>query len=224
MISGEQLYVILLGAPGAGKGTQAAFISQRLGLAHIASGDLFRQEQASGSELGKVAKSYMEKGLLVPDEVTVKMILGRIAAPDCAQGVLLDGFPRTLEQAKALDEALAEEGKRINMVLYIKVSNEELLRRLSGRWICRNCQAPYNIVELPPKVPGKCDTCGGELYQRPDDSAETAMKRLDVYFTQTMPLIEYYTKEGKLVEIDGEKGIEEVGEELVEAIEVRVGK
>ncbi|HEY48516.1 MAG TPA: adenylate kinase [Dehalococcoidia bacterium] len=224
MISGEQLYVILLGAPGAGKGTQAALISQRLGLAHIASGDLFRQEQASGSELGKVAKSYMEKGLLVPDEVTVKMILGRIAAPDCAQGVLLDGFPRTLEQAKALDEALAEEGKRINMVLYIKVSNEELLRRLSGRWICRNCQAPYNIVELPSKVPGKCDACGGELYQRPDDTAETARKRLDVYFTQTMPLIEYYTKAGKLVEIDGEKGIEEVGEELVAAIEVRVGK
>jgi adenylate kinase len=218
----EQLHVILLGAPGAGKGTQAVQISQRLGLAHIASGDLFRQEQDSGSELGKIAKSYMEKGLLVPDEVTVRMILGRIAAPDCAKGFLLDGFPRTLEQAKALDQALAEEGKSIDSVLYIKVSTEELLRRLSGRWICRNCQAPYNIVELPPKVPGKCDYCGGELYQRPDDSEETARKRLDVYFAQTMPLIEYYTEAGKLVEIEGEKGIEGVAQDLIAAIEAGI--
>ncbi len=218
----EQLHVILLGAPGAGKGTQAVQISQRLGLAHIASGDLFRQEQDSGSELGKIAKSYMGKGLLVPDEVTVKMILGRIAAPDCAKGFLLDGFPRTLEQAKALDQALAAKDKSINLVLYIKVSTEELLRRLSGRWICRNCQVPYNIVELPPKVPGKCDYCGGELYQRPDDSEETARKRLEVYFAQTMPLIEYYTEAGKLVEIDGEKGIEGVAQDLITAIEAGI--
>jgi len=218
----EQLHVILLGAPGAGKGTQAVQISERLGLAHIASGDLFRQEQDSGSELGRIAKSYMEKGLLVPDEVTVKMVLGRIAAPDCARGFLLDGFPRTLEQAKALDQALAEEGKGINSVLYIKVSTEGLLRRLSGRWICRSCQVPYNIVELPPKVPGKCDYCGGELYQRPDDSEETARKRLEVYFAQTMPLIEYYTQAGKLVEIEGEKGIEGVAQDLIAAIEAGV--
>lgn len=216
------MHVILLGAPGAGKGTQAVQISERLGLAHIASGDLFRQEQDSGSELGKIAKSYMEKGLLVPDEVTVRMILGRIAAPDCAKGFLLDGFPRTLEQAKALDQALAEEGKSISLVLYIKVSTEELLRRLSGRWICRNCQVPYNIVELPPKVPGKCDYCGGELYQRPDDSEETARKRLEVYFAQTMPLIEYYTEAGKLVEIEGEKGIEGVAQDLIAAIEAGI--
>ncbi len=220
----EQLHVILLGAPGAGKGTQAVQISERLGLAHIASGDLFRQEQDSGSELGRIAKSYMEKGLLVPDEVTVKMVLGRIAAPDCARGFLLDGFPRTLEQAKALDQALAEGGKSISSVLYIKVSTEELLRRLSGRWICRNCQAPYNIVELPPKVPGKCDYCGGELYQRPDDSEETARKRLEVYFAQTMPLIEYYTQAGKLVEIEGEKGIEGVARDLIAAIEAGVAR
>ena len=218
----EHLHTILLGAPGAGKGTQAVVISQRLGLVHIASGDLFRQEQDSGSELGKIAKSYMEKGLLVPDEVTAKMILGRIAAPDCAKGFLLDGFPRTLEQAKALEQALSKEGKSINIVLYIKVSTEELLRRLSGRWICRNCQAPYNIVELPPKVPGKCDHCGGELYQRPDDTEETARKRLEVYFGQTMPLIEYYTEEGKLVDIDGERGIEDVARDLIAAIEARV--
>jgi len=214
--------VILLGAPGAGKGTQAVQISERVGLAHIASGDLFRQEQDSGSELGKIAKSYMGKGLLVPDGVTVKMILGRIAAPDCAKGFLLDGFPRTLEQAKALDQALAEEGKSINLVLYIKVSTEALLRRLSGRWICRNCQAPYNIVELLPKVAGKCDYCGGELYQRPDDSEETARKRLEVYFAQTMPLIEYYTEAGKLVEIEGEKGIEGVAQDLIAAIEAGI--
>ncbi|MBM3157449.1 MAG: adenylate kinase [Chloroflexi bacterium] len=213
--------VILLGAPGAGKGTQAVTISKKLGLAHIASGDLFRKEQESGSELGKIAKSYMEKGQLVPDDVTVKMILGRIAAPDCAKGFLLDGFPRTLEQAKALDRALKSQGKKIDMVLYIKVSVKELLRRLSGRWICRNCQAPYNIVELPPKIKGKCDRCGGELYQRADDTEETARKRLDVYFNQTMPLIEYYTKSGTLVEVNGEQSVEAVGRDVIAVLEGR---
>ena len=217
-MSEEQLHIILLGAPGAGKGTQAVLIAEKLGLAHIASGDLFRQEQASGSELGNIAKSYMEKGQLVPDEVTVKMILGRIAAPDCAKGILLDGFPRTLEQAKALDEALVKEGKSISMVLYIKVSDEELLRRLSGRWICRDCQAPFNVVEVPPKVAGKCDHCGGELYQRADDTEETARKRLDVYFSQTMPLIDYYTNSGKLVGVNGEAAIDDVAKDLIAAI------
>jgi len=218
------LNVILLGAPGAGKGTQAVLISQRVGLAHIASGDLFRQEQASGSELGNIAKSYMEKGQLVPDDVTVKMILGRIAAPDCAKGIMLDGFPRTLEQAKALDKAMSKEGKGIDLVLYIKVSNEELIKRLSGRWICRDCQAPYNIVEAPPKVSGKCDKCNGELYQRADDTEETVRKRLDVYFSQTMPLIEYYSQAGKLAEVDGERAIEEVGRDLIAVIESRIGR
>ena len=212
------MHAILLGAPGAGKGTQAVAISQKLGMAHIASGDLFRQEQEIGSELGRIAKTYMEKGQLVPDEVTVKMVLGRISAPDCAKGFLLDGFPRTLEQAKALEEALAEEGKGIDLVLYIKVSNDELLRRLSGRWICRKCQAPYNLVEQPPREPGKCDHCGGELYQRPDDTEETARKRLDVYFAQTMPLIEYYAKADKLVEVDGEKRIDQVTQDLIAII------
>lgn len=221
MTKHKQLNVILLGAPGAGKGTQAVTISKKLGLAHIASGDLFRKEQESGSELGKIAKSYMEKGQLVPDDVTVKMVLGRIAAPDCVKGFLLDGFPRTLEQAKALDKALAAQGKRIDRVLYIKVSVKELLRRLSGRWICRNCQAPYNIVELPPKVKGKCDRCGGELYQRADDTEETARKRLDVYFNQTMPLIEYYTKSGTLVEVNGEQGVEAVGRDVIAVLEGR---
>lgn len=211
----EQLKIILLGAPGAGKGTQAVTLSKKLALAHIATGDLFRKEQESGTELGKIAKSYMEKGQLVPNEITVKMLLGRIAAPDCAKGFILDGFPRTLEQAKALDQALAAQKKSIDKVLYIKVSTKELLKRLSGRWICRDCQAPYNIVELPPKVAGKCDRCGGELYQRADDTEETARKRLDVYFTQTAPLIEYYTKAGRLVEVNGEKGVEAVGCDLI---------
>jgi len=213
------LYAILLGGPGAGKGTQADLISRRLGLAHIASGDLFRQEQASGSELGKIAKSYMEKGQLVPDEVTVKMILGRISQPDCASGILLDGFPRTLEQAKALDEALGKSNQGIDLVLHIKVPSESLVRRLSGRWICRECQTPYNVVEAPPKVAGKCDKCGGELYQRADDAEETVQKRLDVYVAQTAPLIEYYASAGKLAEVNGEQGIEQVGRDLIAAIE-----
>jgi adenylate kinase len=213
------LYTVLLGGPGAGKGTQADRISGRLGLAHIASGDLFRQEQASGSELGKIAKSYMEKGQLVPDEVTVKMILGRISQPDCARGILLDGFPRTLEQAKALDEALGKSNQGIDLVLHIKVPSESLVRRLSGRWICRECQTPYNVVEAPPKVAGKCDMCGGELYQRADDAEETVQKRLDVYVAQTAPLIEYYASAGKLAEVNGEQGIEQVGRDLIAAIE-----
>ncbi len=217
----KQLKVILLGAPGAGKGTQAVTLSKELGLAHVATGDLFRKEQESGSELGKIAKSYMEKGQLVPDEITVKMLLGRISAPDCAKGFILDGFPRTLEQAEALDRALLAQGKGIDSVLYIKVSNKELLRRLSGRWICRDCQAPYNIVEKPPKVTGKCDRCGGELYQRADDTEETAKKRLDVYFAQTMPLIEYYTNAGKLIEVNGEQGIEAVGKDMIAALKAK---
>lgn len=210
--------IILLGAPGAGKGTQAVTVSKTLKLAHIASGDLFRQEQASGSELGLLAKSYMEKGQLVPDEVTVKMILGRISKPDCSKGFLLDGFPRTLDQAKALDNALKPKGNNIDMVVYIKVSDDELIKRLSGRWICRDCQVPYNVTEAPPKVKGKCDHCGGELYQRADDTEETARKRLSVYFKQTMPLINYYTKAGKLVEINGEQAIKTVGKDLIAAL------
>ena len=224
MIKQKQLNLILLGAPGAGKGTQAVTLSKKLGLVHIASGDLFRKEQESGSELGKIAKSYMEKGQLVPDEITVRMVLGRISAPDCAKGVILDGFPRTLEQARALDKALAAEGKSIYKVLYINVSNKDLLRRLSGRWICRNCQTPYNIVELPPKVVDKCDRCGGELYQRADDTEETARKRLDVYFQQTAPLIKYYTEAGKLVEVDGESTVDKVGSALIAAIKSKVKK
>ncbi len=206
--------VILLGAPGSGKGTQAERLSEEANLAHIASGDLFRQAEKDGTELGKLAKSYMEKGLLVPDEITIRMVMDRIASLESGQGFLLDGFPRTIEQAQALDKALAGEKKAIDKAVYIKVSNEELLRRLSGRWICRQCQTPYHMVSSPPKVAGKCDRCGGELYQRADDTRETAEKRLEVYFNQTSPLINYYQKEGKLAEINGEQDIGEVSKEL----------
>ena len=208
--------VIILGAPGAGKGTQAALLSEKLGLAHIASGDLFRKAQDRGDELGAIAKSYMERGLLVPDEVVIKMILERIAAPDCTQGFILDGFPRTLEQAQALDKALSANG--IDQVLYVKVSDEELIRRLSGRLLCRNCQAPYHTINNPPRVPGRCDLCGGDLYRRPDDAEETVRKRIEVYMAQTMPVIDYYTKMGKLTAVDGEQGIDAVGDDLLAAL------
>ena len=212
------MYIIFLGAPGAGKGTQAAIVAQELSLVHIASGDLFRQALEQGTELGIQAKSYMEKGMLVPDAITIRMVLERILAPDCEPGVILDGFPRNLEQATALDEALLEQGKAIDKVVYIKVSQQELLNRLSGRWICRQCQTPYHAINSPPKVWGKCDNCGGELYQRPDDSVGTIEKRLEVYFAQTAPLIDYYTKTDKLLEVDGEGSVNEVGRRIVTAL------
>lgn len=212
------MHIVLLGAPGSGKGTQAGIIAQGLGAAHVASGDLFREAVKRGDELGKQAKSYMEKGLLVPDEITIGVLLERISAPDCAKGFILDGFPRTLEQARALDRALGERGEAIEKAVYIKVSAEELVKRLGGRFICRNCQTTYHEITSPPKVPGRCDRCGGELYQRPDDSPQTVRKRLEVYLAETAPLIEYYQEMGKLVEINGEQGIEQVGQELIAAL------
>jgi adenylate kinase len=212
------VYIIFLGAPGAGKGTQAASVARKLDLVHIATGDLFRQALEQGTELGIKAKSYMERGVLVPDQITIEMVLERISAPDSAGGVILDGFPRNLKQAQALDEALSKQGKAIDKVVYIKVSEEELLKRLSGRWICRRCQAPYHATDSPPKVWGKCDKCGGELYQRPDDTEESVKKRLEVYSAQTAPLIDYYRQAGRLLEIDGEGGVDEVGKRIVAAL------
>ncbi|MFQ6122477.1 MAG: adenylate kinase [Dehalococcoidales bacterium] len=212
------MYIILLGAPGAGKGTQAAAVAQKLNLVHIASGDLLREAVDQGTELGIQAKSYMEKGRLVPNEITIKMILRRMSAPDCETGVILDGFPRNLEQAEALDKALAQRAKAIDRVVYIRIPEEELLKRLSGRWICRRCQTVYHIINSPPKVWGKCDKCGGELYQRPDDSVETVKKRLKVYFAETTPLIDYYTRRGKLVDIDGRGSVEEVTQRIVSVL------
>jgi len=214
------VYIIFLGAPGAGKGTQAANVARRFGLVHIASGDLFRQALEQGTELGIRAKSYMERGVLVPDQITIGMVLDRISAPDCEPGAILDGFPRNLKQAEALDKALAQQGKAIDKVIYINVSEEELVKRLSGRWICRQCQAPYHITNSPPKVWGRCDRCSGELYQRPDDTAESVRKRLEVYLAQTAPLIDYYAKVGKLLEIDGGGDVAEVGRRIISALNV----
>jgi adenylate kinase len=212
------MYIIFLGAPGAGKGTQAARLAEAMSLVHIATGDLFRQALERGIELGLKAKSYMEKGTLVPNQITIGLVLERLSEPDCASGAILDGFPRNLEQAGALDKALAQGGKAIDKVVYIKVAEEELLKRLSGRWICRKCQTPYHITDSPPKVPGRCDKCGGELYQRPDDREESVRKRLEVYFAETAPLIDYYVKKGKLLEIDGEGGVAEVAQRIKTAL------
>jgi len=212
------VYIILLGAPGAGKGTQAVMLAEKLNLVQVASGDLFRQALKDETELGLKAKSYMEKGQLVPDEITIQMVLERLAAPDCENGAILDGFPRNTQQAEALDKALVQQSKAIDRVAYVVVSEAELLKRLSGRWICRNCQAPYHEVDSPPRVAGKCDRCGGELYQRPDDNVETVKKRLEVYFTETSPLIDYYKQAGKLLEIKGEGGADEVNRRIVDAL------
>jgi len=212
------VYIILLGAPGAGKGTQAATLAQELNLVHVASSALFHQAIEQGTELGIQAKSYMDKGILVPDEITIRIVLERISAPDCESGVVFDGFPRNLEQAKALDEALAKRTKAIDRVVYIEVSEEELLKRLSGRWVCRRCQAPYHIINSPPKVWGRCDQCGGELQKRSDDTDEIVKKRLHVYLAQTAPLIDYYAQAGKLLGVDGEGGVDEVGRRVVVAL------
>lgn len=212
------MYLILLGAPGAGKGTQAALLTKEMGLVQIASGDLFRKNALQGTKLGLQAKTYMDKGVLVPNEITIAMILERITETDCAKGFMLDGFPRNIEQAEALDKALQKSGKAINWVVYLKVPEEALFKRLSGRWICRNCQTPYHEVNAPPKVSGKCDRCSGELYQRDDDKPETIRKRLQEFSRQTQPLIGYYQKKNKLLEINGEQDADKVSVDLMLAL------
>ncbi len=211
------MILILLGPPGAGKGTQAVAIAQQAGIAHVATGDLFRESIRNQTELGKQAKVYVDRGELVPDQITVGMLLDRLERPDTQKGVLLDGFPRTVDQARALDEALKERAQAVDKVLYINVGEEEVVRRLAGRWTCRQCGAVYHQVFSPPKEAGKCDQCGGELYQRDDDKPETVRNRLGVYNQQTAPLIDYYQRQGKLVEVNGEAGAEAVGKDLLKA-------
>ena len=213
------MYVILFGAPGVGKGTQAAILAEKTGLVHITTGELFREAIRQETELGKQAKVYYDRGQLVPDHLTIAMLLERLSQGDCAGGCILDGFPRTLEQATALDEALAREGRAIDKVVYIQAPQDELLSRLSGRWNCRQCGSVYHERFQPPREAGRCDQCGGELYQREDDKPETARRRLEVYAQQTAPLIDYYRERGKLVEIDGHKSVEEVAENLLAAVE-----
>ena len=211
------MYLVLLGPPGAGKGTQAERLEEALKLPHVASGDLFRENLKNETELGLLAKKYMDKGDLVPDDVTIAMVRDRLQRPDCDQGAILDGFPRTQAQAQALDRMLADMGRRLDGVLYIAVPDEELVRRLSGRWICRQCQTPYHTIFSPPAQEGVCDACGGELYQRDDDKPETVRARLKVYHQQTSPLIDYYRQAGLLVEVDGAGDIETVSTALLEA-------
>jgi len=210
--------LVLLGPPGAGKGTQAALLSQRLGTPHVASGNLFREAMEKGTEWGKKAQSYMEGGALVPDQVTNAMIEERLKEPDCAKGVILDGFPRTIEQARALEGILAERGKKIERVLLIRVSEDTLIERLSGRRTCRRCQANYHLLFNPPQKEGVCDRCGGDLYQRFDDKEETVRRRVRVYTEETAPLIDYYRHQGLLTEIDGEQGIEGVRRRILSAL------
>jgi len=212
------VYIVFLGAPGAGKGTQAASVARKLRLVHIATGDLFRQALERGTELGLAAKSYMEKGVLVPDQITIAMVLERISAPDSRGGAVFDGFPRNLKQAEALDVALARQGKAIDKAVHIEVSDEELLRRLGGRRVCRQCQVPCHLTDSPPRVEGRCDVCGGELYQRPDDTEVSIKKRLEVYSGETAPLMDYYRRTGKLLEINGEGGVEAVAKRIVAAL------
>ena len=212
------MYIIMLGAPGAGKGTQADILSQEMNLPHIASGDLFRQALEKRTGVGLLAKSHMDKGGLVPDEITIKMILERIDQPDCACGCLFDGFPRTLQQAKALDKALRGQGRTIDKATYIEVPDEELVKRLSGRWLCRACQTPYHITNSPPETPGKCDRCGGELYQRSDDREETVKERLSVFLAQTVPILDYYEKQGKLIRVNGNMEMQGVARQIISAL------
>ena len=206
--------VILVGPPGAGKGTQAKRLEARMGIKHIASGELLRRALRQETELGQVARSYMEKGELVPDDVVIKMIIERINQPDCATGVIFDGFPRTAEQARALEQTLEEHGQTIDAVIYLTAPRDILLKRIAGRMTCRGCQASYNIYYSPPREEGICDRCGDELYERGDDNWATATHRLDVYLPQTLPMIEHYRQMNMLHEVDGNYYIESVTEQL----------
>ncbi|RUM33139.1 MAG: adenylate kinase [Archaeoglobus sp.] len=202
--------LILLGPPGSGKGTQAKLIVEKYGIPQISTGDMLRDAVAQGTELGKEAKKYMDAGQLVPDEVVIGIVKERLQQPDCEKGFILDGFPRTIPQAEALDKMLEELGKNIDAVINIQVPEEEVVKRIVNRRSCRNCGAVYHLIYNPPKEDNKCDKCGGELYQRDDDKEETVRQRYKVYKEQTEPLVEYYEKKGILYNVDGTKNIDEV--------------
>lgn len=212
------MYIVLLGPPGAGKGTQAALISKETGLVHISSGDIFRENLKNQTALGKQAQAYMDRGELVPDDLTIAMVRDRLRQPDCQNGALLDGFPRTPAQAEALAASLAEWGASVDLVPYISVPEEELVERLSGRWTSQTGRV-YHEKYNPPQVPGRCDVDGSPLFQREDDKPETVKNRIQVYLAQTTPLIDYYRQQGLLVEIDGTQSIEQVGQDILAAIE-----
>ena len=210
--------IIMLGAPGAGKGTQAKLIAEKYGVPHISTGDIFRANIRNGTELGKEAKEYMDKGLLVPDELTVRLLLDRVAQDDCKNGYVLDGFPRTIPQAEVLDKELIKLGDSVDFAVDVDVPDENIIRRMSGRRACLNCGATYHIVNIPPKKEGICDVCGSELVLRDDDQPETVKNRLKVYHEQTQPLIEYYTGKGVLRTVDGTLPMEEVFDAIVKIL------
>ena len=210
--------IIMLGAPGAGKGTQAKMIADKYGIPHISTGDIFRANIKNGTELGKKAKTYMDQGLLVPDELVVDLVADRIVKEDCVNGFVLDGFPRTIPQAEALDVALTNLGAKIDYAINVEVPDENIVTRMSGRRACVACGATYHLVHIPTKVEGICDRCGAELILRDDDKPETVMKRLAVYHEQTQPLIDYYTKQGALVEVDGTVIMSEVFAAIVDIL------
>lgn len=211
--------VIFLGAPGAGKGTQARRLAAASGVPQVATGDMLREAVAGGTSLGREAKRYMAQGALVPDEVVIGLVDERLSRPDAAAGYVLDGFPRTVAQAEALDALLRRRGQDLDRVVFFDVSRDELLRRLTGRRICRQCGAAFHLVSAPPKAAGRCDQCGGELYQRDDDGEGTVTRRLDVYQTQTAPLLDYYKQRGLLVRVSGEGPVDRVAASIQKAVE-----
>lgn len=210
--------IVMLGAPGAGKGTQAKMIADKYQIPHISTGDIFRANISNGTELGKKAKTYMDQGLLVPDELVVDLVVDRVQQDDCKKGYILDGFPRTIPQAEALTEALKKLGEKVDFAINVEVPDENIVKRMSGRRACVSCGSTYHIVYNPTKVDGVCDKCGNELILREDDKPETVKKRLDVYHEQTQPLIEYYTNEGVLVEVDGTKDMKDVFSAIVDIL------
>ena len=212
------LRTILLGPPGAGKGTQAVNIVDKYGIPHISTGDIFRANIKNGTELGKKAQEYMNRGELVPDDLVIEIATTRLLEDDCKNGFLLDGFPRTVYQAEKLDEFLAAHGSKIDKVLDIAVEKEELITRLTGRRVCKACGASYHVVNIPPKTEGICDRCGGEQMQRDDDNLETVTNRIDVYEAQTKPLVDYYENAGNIAHIDGATGLDNVFADIVKAL------
>ncbi len=211
--------IIMLGAPGAGKGTQADKICEKFGIPHISTGDIFRANIKNNTELGQKAKSYMDQGLLVPDELTCDLVADRVQNEDCKNGYVLDGFPRTIPQAEALEKVLADMGTQIDFAINVEVPDENIINRMSGRRACITCGATYHIVHIPTKVEGICDKCGSELVLRDDDKPETVKKRLDVYHEQTQPLIDFYSGKGVLKEVDGTKDMAEVFQAIVDILQ-----
>ena len=211
--------IVMLGAPGAGKGTQAQMIAEKFGLPHISTGDIFRANIKNQTELGMEAKKYMDEGKLVPDELTVKILLDRVAADDCRNGYVLDGFPRTIPQAQVLTDTLAKTGEQIDYAIDVDVPDSNIVARMSGRRSCPKCGASYHISFIPPKKEGICDNCGAELIQRQDDKPETVQNRLSVYHEQTQPLIDFYKEKGVLRTVDGTKDMKEVFQAISEILE-----